>query len=87
MVDDEEAKTSAQANQNFTVNVAHANITPPRHFDYNEGSRTTAAARWRIWIREVEFFMAASSITDDKMKVYTMLNQAGPDLQAIYQTK
>lgn len=90
MVDEDEATKSTAATttkQNIMVNVAHANITPPRQFEYGEGSRSTAAARWKIWTREVEFFLAASSVTDDRLKVYTMLNQAGPELQAIYQTK
>lgn len=73
--------------QRVVINVGHANITPPRQFDYTEGSRSSAAARWQIWTREMEVFLAASAVTDDKLKVYTLLNQAGPDLQGIYYTK
>lgn len=70
----------------MTDMVQLVNIHPPRPFEYSDGSRETAAARWKVWVRELNVFFAACNVVNEKQKLHVLLNQA-PDLQEIYYAK
>lgn len=61
-------------------------ITPPQAFDYTDGSRTSAGTRWPLWISDMDIFLAATGIDDERRRLNVMLNQAGREVRDICRT-
>ena len=47
---------------------------------------TTLGQRWEKWVQSLEFFLAASNITDSARKRAVLLHLAGPEVQDIFLT-
>ena len=47
---------------------------------------TTLGQRWEKWVQSLEFFLAASNITDSSRKRAVLLHLAGPEVQDIFLT-
>lgn len=63
--------------------MATAALAPPKEFDVDtEGG--TNSSKWISWIRRFNRFMVATAITEDKMKIATLLTAAGEAIEEIY---
>ncbi|XP_074635924.1 uncharacterized protein LOC141894247 [Acropora palmata] len=48
--------------------------------------QTTLGQRWSKWMKGLEYFLVASSITDNKRRRAVLLHLAGPEVQTVFET-
>jgi hypothetical protein len=53
---------------------------------FSVSGHRTIAQRWEKWTKSLDYYLRASSVTDQKEKRAVLLHLAGPDVQEIFET-
>ncbi|RNA25237.1 Retrovirus-related Pol poly from transposon, partial [Brachionus plicatilis] len=64
-----------------------AHLLAPAPFDVEIDGGRSNATRWTSWIRRFDAFLEASSITDDRPCIATLLHVGGDKIEEIYEVK
>ncbi|RNA00863.1 Retrovirus-related Pol poly from transposon [Brachionus plicatilis] len=64
-----------------------AHLLAPAPFDVEIDDGRSIATRWTSWIRRFDVFLEASSFTDDRPCIATLLHVGGEKIEEIYEAK
>ena len=56
-------------------------------FDVDLDGGRNNSSRWNVWLRRFNLFIEANAVTRDRKQIATLLNEAGSDIEEIYEAK